>query len=98
MWSLRKDALSPAYELMKVEDPKKRRKLVDQVARGELTLIKLRERIEGRRRRGVDEEDAPVEAYGAPALEAAEPEDPSSDASVWGGHAGVAPHGDEALV
>ena len=46
--SLRKDTLSHAYELMKVEDPKKRRRLADQVARGELTLVKLRERIEGR--------------------------------------------------
>ena len=46
--SLRKDTLSHAYELMKVEDPKKRRKLADQVARNELSLVKLRERIEGR--------------------------------------------------
>ena len=49
--SLRKDSLSHAYELMKVEDPKKRRKLAEQVARGELTLIKLRDKIEGRRTR-----------------------------------------------
>jgi ParB family chromosome partitioning protein len=49
--SLRKDTLSHAYELMKVEDPKKRRKLADQVARNELSLVKLRERIEGRRPR-----------------------------------------------
>ena len=47
--SLRKDSLSHAYELMKVEDPKKRRRLAEQVARGELTLIKLRDKIEGRR-------------------------------------------------
>ena len=46
--SLRKDTLSHAYELMKVDDPKKRRKLAGQVARGELTLIKLRDKIEGR--------------------------------------------------
>jgi ParB family chromosome partitioning protein len=46
--SLRKDTLSHAYELMKVEDPKKRKRLAAQVARGELTLIKLRDRIEGR--------------------------------------------------
>ena len=45
--SLRKDSLSHAYELMKVEDPKKRRRLAEQVARGELTLIKLRDKIEG---------------------------------------------------
>jgi ParB family chromosome partitioning protein len=49
--SLRKDSLSHAYELLKVDDPKKRRRLAAQVARGELTLIKLRERIEGRRSR-----------------------------------------------
>jgi len=49
--SLRKDSLSHAYELMKIEDPKKRRRLAAQVARGELTLIRLRDKIEGRRRR-----------------------------------------------
>ena len=49
--SLRKDSLSHAYELMKVQDPKKRRRLAGQVARGELTLIKLRDKIEGRRPR-----------------------------------------------
>jgi ParB family chromosome partitioning protein len=49
--SLRKDSLSHAYELMKVEDPKKRRRLAEQVARGEVTLIKLRDKIEGRKPR-----------------------------------------------
>ena len=49
--SLRKDTVSHAYELLKVEDPKKRRKLAAQVASGELSLVKLRERIEGRRPR-----------------------------------------------
>jgi ParB family chromosome partitioning protein len=49
--SLRKDTLSHAYELMKVEDPRKRKRLAAQVARGELTLNKLRDRIEGRRTR-----------------------------------------------
>ena len=47
--SLRKDSLSHAYELMKVDDAPKRRRLAAQVARGELTLIKLRDKIEGRR-------------------------------------------------
>ena len=60
--SLRKDTLSHAYELMKVEDPKKRKKLAAQVARGELTLIKLRDRIEGRPgRSGPTEPASPVE-------------------------------------
>jgi ParB family chromosome partitioning protein len=45
--SVRKDTLSHAYELLKVEDPKKRRHLADMVARGELSLIKLREKIDG---------------------------------------------------
>ena len=48
--SLRKDTLSHAYELMKVTDPRRRKRLTERVARGELTLIKLRERIEGRPR------------------------------------------------
>ena len=59
--SLRKDTLSHAYELMKVEDPKKRRRLAEQVARGELTLARLRDKIEGRRARAPRVED------GAPA-------------------------------
>ena len=46
--SLRKDTQSQAYELLKVEDPRKRRKLAEQVARGELSLVKLRERIDGK--------------------------------------------------
>ncbi|CAN5757718.1 hypothetical protein BH24CHL5_BH24CHL5_00450 [soil metagenome] len=46
--SLRKDTLSHAYELLKVEDPKKRRRLAEQVANGELSLVKLREKIDGR--------------------------------------------------
>ncbi|MFI5255110.1 MAG: ParB/RepB/Spo0J family partition protein [Candidatus Limnocylindrales bacterium] len=49
--SLRKDTLSHAYELLKVQDPKKRQRLAAQVARGELSLVRLRDRIEGRRRR-----------------------------------------------
>ena len=77
--SLRKDTLSHAYELMKVQDPKRRRRLADQVARGELTLIRLRDKIEGRRIRAprladdsngtavaitLDEElDAPAEMF-----------------------------------
>ena len=44
--SLRKDTLSHAYELLKVADPRKRKKLADMVARGELSLVKLRERID----------------------------------------------------
>jgi len=45
--SLRKDTLSHAYELLKVTDPKKRKKLAEMVARGELSLVKLREKVDG---------------------------------------------------
>ena len=64
--SLRKDTLSHAYELMKVADPKKRRRLADQVARNELSLVKLREKIDGRpaavARRGRRRPEPEVEA------------------------------------
>jgi ParB/RepB/Spo0J family partition protein len=53
--SLRKDTLSHAYELLKVEDPKKRRRLAEQVASGELSLVKLRDKIDGRQRSATEE-------------------------------------------
>ena len=46
--SLRKDTLSHAYELMKVTDPVKRAQLAELVATGQLSLVKLKERIDGR--------------------------------------------------
>jgi ParB family chromosome partitioning protein len=49
--AVRHDTLSHAYELLKVGDARKRQKLAEQVASGELSLVKLRERIEGRTRR-----------------------------------------------
>jgi ParB family chromosome partitioning protein len=55
--SLRKDTLSHAYELLKVEDPRRRKRLAEQVGRGELSLVKLRERVEGRPRRPVEPDD-----------------------------------------
>ena len=75
--SLRKDSLSHAYELMKVEDPKKRQRLAAQVARGELTLIRLRDKIEGRRAR--------------PALPIDEPGDEPADEPMKAGVAELAP-------
>jgi ParB family transcriptional regulator, chromosome partitioning protein len=65
--SLRKDTLSHAYELMKVADPKKRRRLADQVARNELSLVKLRERIEGRVARTTEPADTVEPAEERPA-------------------------------
>jgi ParB family chromosome partitioning protein len=75
--SLRKDTLSHAYELLKVQDPKKRRRLAGQVASGELSLVKLREKIEGRRPRVVAlGADAPADdvVEEAPEAAVAEPE------------------------
>ena len=81
--SLRKDTLSHAYELMKVTDPRKRKKLADQVARNELSLVKLRERIEGRpSRQAVDADPEPE-----PEAVAAEPE---LEAEDWTAHHGAA--------
>ncbi|HXU85089.1 MAG TPA: ParB/RepB/Spo0J family partition protein [Verrucomicrobiae bacterium] len=64
--SLRKDTVSHAYELLKVQDPKKRKRLAAQVASGELSLVKLREKIEGRRPReradGETSEDGMLES------------------------------------
>jgi ParB family chromosome partitioning protein len=70
--SLRKDTLSHAYELMKVADPRKRKRLADAVARNELSLVKLRERIEGRPARRQDA--AAVDAAAEPIVEAQEPD------------------------
>lgn len=71
--SLRKDTLSHAYELLKVEDARKRRKLAEQVARGELSLVKLRERIDGKPGRVVVETE-PEPEPGVEAEEVPEPE------------------------
>jgi ParB family chromosome partitioning protein len=97
--SVRKDTLSHAYELLKVDDQRKRRKLADQVARGELSLVKLRERIEGRPRRASSPDDAePVGGW------AAEPDVDDAEAAAdqeagWVAHADTqAVMGDESLV
>jgi len=83
--SLRKDTLSHAYELLKVEDPKKRKKLAGQVARGELTLIKLRDKIEGRPARSAPDH---VDVEGqAPPTRSTEPSDEMADEAeaAWTG-------------
>ena len=64
--SVRKDTLSHAYELLKVQDPKKRKRLAAQVASGQLSLVKLRERIEGRPRRSVDPTTEPEQVAAWP--------------------------------
>jgi ParB family chromosome partitioning protein len=88
--SLRKDTLSHAYELMKVQDPKKRRKLAEQVARNELSLVKLRERIEGRPARVPREDDDDVRAAEEPA--------PAPESDGWTPARPAEPVGDDALV
>jgi len=97
--SLRKDSLSHAYELMKVEDPKKRRRLAAQVARGELTLIKLRDKMVGRRARP----SAPAD--GEPDIELVPRTETTTDAPAihetdegWGGDTRVVVISDDSLV
>jgi ParB family chromosome partitioning protein len=94
--SLRKDTLSHAYELMKVDNPRKRQRLAAQVARGELTLIKLRERIEGRRRTAAPVEVAPVEE---PIYEPEPPPPPSPEEEAgWQDTERVAAISDDSLL
>jgi len=104
--SLRKDTLSHAYELMKVEDPKKRRRLAAQVASGELSLVKLKLKIEGRRTRadGGDEEDgAEVEPAEAPAGRRGRAVDQGTDladaaGSAWSGARPTTPLREDSLL
>ncbi|MFZ5854223.1 MAG: ParB/RepB/Spo0J family partition protein [Chloroflexota bacterium] len=102
--SLRKDTLSHAYELLKVSDPRRRKRLAEQVARGELSLVKLRERIEGRppRRSGTDEGE-PVEAasarHGGTADRGVDGEAVEAQAeAAWTGTRPAQPLTDESLV
>ena len=96
--SVRKDTLSHAYELLKVDDPKKRRRLAEQVARGELSLVKLREKIEGRRRRPADEG-----GVGTTDTHDDEVDVPTDDRfaeadASWDRTGGAVPLGDDSLV
>jgi ParB family chromosome partitioning protein len=80
--SLRRDTLSHAYELLKVSDPRKRKRLAESVARGELTLIKLRERIEGRRTRRAGPVPADEAVPPAESAQAAATEVPAGDGEI----------------
>src|SRR5438045_241650 len=95
--SVRKDTLSHAYELLKVDDPKKRRRLADQVARGELSLARLRDKIEGRPRRSAPglgpEQDDQLELAGLPAERGEQDDDVG-----FQGHAAGGPIGDDSLI
>ena len=93
--SLRKDTLSHAYELMKVEDPKKRKRLAAQVAKGELTLIKLRDKIEGRPARSAP--TGPDEGELVPVMATDEMAD-EAEAAWTGRQRGAVEIGDDSLV
>jgi hypothetical protein len=94
--SVRKDTLSHAYELLKVPDPRKRRKLAEQVARGELSLVKLRERIEGRRARPTDGDAEEPDEQPEAVPETGGPVDESDQ--LWSGHASGGPVRDDSLL
>jgi len=87
--------VSHAYELMKVQDPKKRRKLAGQVASGELSLVKLREKIEGRRPRSRVEELPSVDDVAVD--EPTATDDPADDAD-WVVARPAGPLTDDSLV
>ena len=72
---------------MKVDDPKKRKRLAAQVASGQLSLVKLRERIEGRPRRAVATDE---DAWGQESAGPVESDDSEAPAAV--------PTGDDALL
>jgi len=93
--SLRKDTLSHAYELMKVDDPKKRRRLAAQVASGELSLLRLRQKIEGRRPTPAHEEtgDGVTQPAPRPGTDVREDADDG-----WTGHASARPVADDSLI
>ncbi len=95
--SVRKDTLSHAYELLKVDDPKKRKRLAEQVARGELSLVKLRDRIEGAssRRKDLDADGGPGDGF---ADEGAGERNEETDAGWTSQHSEPPPTGDESLV
>ena len=104
--SLRKDTLSHAYELMKVEDPKKRRRLAAQVARGELSLVKLRRRSRaGGRGPASDAEDdessdapSPAVAGGRDADQRRRRPGRCRPGTAWSGGRPVAPLRDDSLL
>jgi ParB family transcriptional regulator, chromosome partitioning protein len=100
--SLRKDTLSHAYELMKVQDPRKRRKLAEAVARNELSLVKLREKIEGRARPVQDDDADAAPESAAPSPSTAPAPSPvveEPELEDWSPHHGAAePVKDDTLV
>jgi ParB/RepB/Spo0J family partition protein len=93
--SVRKDTLSHAYELLKVQDPRKRRRLAEQVARGELSLVKLREKIEGPHRRNAQSRAAQAASA---ALGTVEDEIEAEAEATWMGTGPRKPLSDDSLI
>jgi ParB/RepB/Spo0J family partition protein len=96
--SLRKDTLSHAYELMKVQDDRKRRRLAARVASGELSLVKLREKIEGRPRRATGGTEIVEPEAGGPVLAESHATDDGPDWSSPRREATGDSLGDDSLV
>jgi ParB/RepB/Spo0J family partition protein len=95
--SLRKDTLSHAYELLKVPDERKRRRLAARVASGELSLVKLREKIEGRPARPRLDGEA-TDAGAGEAPRAGADDHGAAATEGWTGHSRGGPIGDDSLV
>ncbi|HEY6057443.1 MAG TPA: ParB/RepB/Spo0J family partition protein, partial [Candidatus Limnocylindrales bacterium] len=95
--SVRKDTLSHAYELLKVSDPKRRRRLAEQVARGELSLVRLRERVEGRPRRASMDDSVLADVEAPPGEMPVATPFPPADPD-WDGHRTPQQITDESLV
>src|SRR5262249_38717613 len=94
--SLRKETLSHASELLKVEDPGKRRRLAEQAPRAGLSLVKLRDKIEGRPRTARDQDDEEEQLALVPVMD---PEPATADEDdALGGHAAGGPIRDDSLV
>lgn len=80
----RSDTISHAYELMKIDDPTRRAELAGQIARGELSLARLKSVVRG-------ESDRSSVGTTAPATEFAAPPAPvsSAPAAVPAAHAAL---------
>ena len=102
--SLRKDTLSHAYELMKVTDAGRRRRLAEEVVRDDLSLVALRARIAGRpagSARTADGAVAPTGRRGRRAATVADPVPESATQAVAVPAVAADPvalDGDDALV
>ncbi|MFM2105092.1 MAG: hypothetical protein RL338_124 [Chloroflexota bacterium] len=80
--SLRKDTLSHAYELMKVTDTTRRRRLAEEVVREDLSLVALRARIAGRPARVAQPADGEAPRGGRRGRRVAAVADPAPEATA----------------